>query len=98
MGLQGVEAGRPLRSVGGQPVINLSQRFEPDPVQTTLGVDPGLHQSGAPQDPKVLGHRRLTHVQGGNEIADGSFPLDEQVQDPPAVGIRQDIEDGYHGS
>jgi hypothetical protein len=40
----------------------------------------------------MLGHCRLTHVKLGNQLADGTLSLEEQLQDPPPVRLGEDVE------
>jgi hypothetical protein len=58
---EGVETRVPQHSEWGQPVVYLAQGLWSDPVQPSLGVDPRFDHACIPEDPEVLGHRRLAH-------------------------------------
>lgn len=92
MSFELVEGSRPEPPVRSQPVVDLGQRLETQPVEAPLGVGPDVDEAGLAQHSQVLGHRRLTHVKPVDELADGTLAVAQKVEDLPAAGLGEDGE------
>src|SRR6185437_15041336 len=92
MGFQRAEASGPGGAVGRQPLVDLAERFGPEPVHAPLGVGPHLDQARLAQHPEVLGHAGLAEAQRGHQVADGLLLLAQQVQDAAPVRLGQNLE------
>jgi len=87
-----VERSDPQSAVGGQPLVNLGEWFETQPVHASLGVGPDLDESGVAKDAQVLGDRRLAQAEPVDELADGPLAGAQKVEDVPASGLGQNRE------
>lgn len=94
--MQGVEPVVPHLPVGRQPGVDLGERFGAQPVPAALGVLADFDQSGLAQHLEVFGHGGLAQREVVDEVADGSFPGAQQVEDVPAVWFGQDFEGTCH--
>ena len=92
VGFQRTEASGPGGAVGRQPLVDLAERFGPEPVHAPLGVGPHLDQARLAQHPQVLGHAGLAEAQRGDQVADGLVLLAQQVQDAAPVRLGQNLE------
>lgn len=92
MALQGVETVAPGGAVRGEPLIDLSQRFGPEPVHPALRIDSRLHQAGLAQHTQMFGHPGLAETELGHEIADRPLVFSQEVQDPASMGLGQHVE------
>ena len=91
MTLEIVEARSPHEAVGGEPFVEIAQRFRTNPVNAALGVTSYFHQSRLAEYSKVLGDPGLTHSQCRNELPDRLLAFAEEVEDLPATGLGQDL-------
>jgi hypothetical protein len=92
VGFQRAEASGPGGAVGRQPLVDLAERFGPEPVHAPLRVGLHLDQARIAQYPQVLGHAGLAEAQRGHQVADGLVLLAEQVQDAAPVRLGQNLE------
>ncbi|MNC97457.1 hypothetical protein D3C83_151170 [compost metagenome] len=65
--------GLPHPAVGGQPVVDLGQRFQTQAVPTARPVDPDGHQPGIAQHAQVLRRERLGQPEILGQLADQAF-------------------------
>jgi hypothetical protein len=84
---QQIEMCAPEIAIGGQPLIEIRERLRSDPVQAALPVDARLHQSRLPEDPQMLGHRRLAEAQPAHEFPDRLLPAAKQIEDGQPAGF-----------
>ncbi len=61
MTFESIHVSGPEAPEGSQPGIDLLKGFRSQPVETTLGVDRGFHETGLAQYSQVLRHCRLRH-------------------------------------
>ena len=92
---EGVETRTPEVSEGSQPVVDFSQRFWPDPVQATLGLDSRFDHARISEHLEVLGNGRLAYPQAVDQVTHGPFPSSQEIQDPAAGWFGQHVE-GRH--
>ncbi|MCW2644095.1 MAG: hypothetical protein JWP07_204 [Pseudonocardiales bacterium] len=93
---QRVQAGRPVGSIRGQPLVDRAQRLRIDAVKPPLGVAAHPDETGLPQHPEVLRHGRLTDRKRGNEITDRPLGIAQQIEDAPTVRLGQHFERRGH--
>ena len=98
MTLEGGEARRPRRSIRREPVVDLAEWFGAHPVEATLGVDPKLDEPDVAEYTQMLGYGRLADVEGVDQLADGSFPIVEKVENPAPVWLCQHLEGRCHAT
>src|SRR5271167_2621795 len=75
-----------------QPGIQLLKWFRLQPVKTALCVHRGLHETGVAQHSQVLGHGRLRHTKLTLDLSHRLLGRDQEAQDCPAIGLRDDFE------
>ena len=69
---------------------------KPPPYRDLLAlIDARLDQTGIAQDPEVLGDRGLAQLELANELADRALSGAQQIEDPAAVRLREDVEHGH---
>ena len=90
-GLPGVETVTPRGPVRGQPVIDLTERLGPQPVQAPLGVGSHLDQARLAQHAQVLRYAGLGDPQSRGQAADRLLPFAQQIEDAPPVTVRQHL-------
>ena len=54
MAFERIHVGRPEPPERRQPLVDVSQRLGPDPIDAPLGLDPRFHEAGLSQDAEVL--------------------------------------------
>jgi hypothetical protein len=92
MTFEGVEPIRPDSTVWLQPLVELHQGLESNPVHATLGVGPDRDQAGTSQHAQVLGHTGLGDSQGPDYVTDRPLLLTEVLQDATTVLIGENLE------
>jgi hypothetical protein len=96
---EGVEAGGPQRSIGGEPVVDLAERVGAHAVEAVLRGDTGFDEAGVAEHAQVFGDGGLADAEGVDEVADGALPVGaEEVEDAPAIGFGEDGERGHRVS
>ena len=93
MTLEPVEPVGPVAAIGGEPAVDLGQRRRVEPVPAPLRVDPHADEPGVAQDPQVLRDPGLAEPKVLDELADQVLAVAQQIEDPAAAGIGQDVED-----
>jgi hypothetical protein len=63
MTLERIEMDRPEAPKRRKPGVDLHEGLGPDAVETPLGINARLHESGLTQDSQVLGNGGLRHPQ-----------------------------------
>jgi hypothetical protein len=89
--LEAVEAVPPHLPIGLQPVVELDERFEAEPIQPPLPVRAHLDQAGLAQDPEVLRHRRLTELEPLYEIRDRQLATEQLIEDLASARLRDHV-------
>jgi len=97
MPFQIIETGGPQMPVGLEPLVDRAERIGAHPVQASLSVHSHLDEPGFAQDPQVLGDRRLAQLEPLHELAHAVLRRSQEIEDPAAVGLRQDFEYGHRG-
>jgi len=59
---ESIQVSGPEPAERSQPGIHLLKRFRLQPVEATLCVHRGFHETGVAQHSQVLGHGRLRHT------------------------------------
>jgi len=90
MTLERIDVRRPEAPELSEPGINLHEGLRSDPVQTPLRIDSRLDESCLPQDPQVLGNRRLGQSKLLLDITHGVLGGCEQPQDRAAARLGND--------
>jgi hypothetical protein len=95
---EAIEVRRPELAVGREPVVELRERFRPDPIQAALCVCAHIDESGLSEDAEMLGHGGLADPEAVDELADRPFAVAEQVEDREPARLRKDLEcsEGSH--
>jgi hypothetical protein len=57
--IEAVERGRPVASIGLEPLVDLAQRTSLEAVQTLLSIGAGDDHPGLSEDAQMLGHAWL---------------------------------------
>ena len=96
MTLQGVEPLRPETAVRSEPRVDLGEGSGVEVVPPLLRLLADPHQAGVAQHAQVLGHPGLADPQGVHQFAHGSVPIAEQVEDPAASWLGDDVERDRH--
>src|SRR5829696_4937991 len=91
-----VETATPELTIGGKPPIHVGERLGPQPVPAPLALSAHTHDTGVAQDAQMLRHPRLADREPVDQLADGPFAVTEQVENPPALRVREDVEGGVH--
>ncbi len=86
--------GGPELAVGSQPLVQIGQRLGPDPIKAPLGVNPRLHQSSLPENPKVLGDRRLAQSEHAHQVVDRALTVPQHIHDGDPARLGQDVKCG----
>ena len=84
-----VEPGVPKGSIGREPGIELDERARFDLVHAPLGLDADADQPRITQDTQMLGRPRLREPECLHELPDRPWPLEQQFERGPPVGIGQ---------
>jgi hypothetical protein len=89
--LEGVEAVRPDRAIGLQPVVNLDEGFWTQRVQTPLAIRAYRDEPGLAQHFEVLGHAGLAQLKALHQFSGMPLAITQQVEDLSAVrlGLRR---------
>src|SRR4051794_16781079 len=77
-----VEAAGPQTAVGGEPQVELEQGFGVEGVEPALAVGADLDQPRLAQHAQVLRDAGLADADGVDELAHGSLPVEQQLEDP----------------
>src|SRR5689334_21289714 len=96
MTLERVDVLRPEPSKRLEPRVELPKRIRRQPIHATLRVDRRFHVTRLTQHTQVLRNRRLVHPELFLDLSDRLFRGDEKAQDRPAIGLGDDVEDGFH--
>ena len=81
-----------------QPGVDLLKRFRFQPVETALCVHGGFHETGIAEHSEVLGYGRLRHAKATLDLSHRLLGGNQEAQYRPAVGLRNDFENGFHSS
>jgi hypothetical protein len=96
MALQGVEPLRPEAAVGSEPRVDLGEGSGVELVPPLLRLLADAHEAGVAQHAQVLGHPGLADPEGVHQLAHGSVAIAEQVEDPAASWLGDDVERDRH--
>src|SRR5829696_1257176 len=91
-----VETATPELTIGGKPPIHVGERLGPQPVPAPLALRAHAHDTGVAQDAQMLRHPRLADREAVDQLADGPFAVTEEVENAPALRVREDVEGGVH--
>ena len=100
MPLERIKPPGPLRSIRGQPRVELHQWFRTKSVQPTLSIPPDLHQPGVAQDLEMTRDTRLMHADLLDQLVHRPLALSDRVEDPPPRRFGdhlEDLERSWHG-
>jgi hypothetical protein len=91
-----IHVGGPQPPEGSEPLVDIPQRFGPEPIDAPLGLDARFHEAGLSQDAEVLGHRCLGHPELAFELAHRLFRRREEAEDGPPIRLCDDGERRFH--
>ena len=83
MALEGVEVPGPQAPVRLEPLVEPLERQRLDAVDAALRSHPARDEARVPQHLQVLGHRRLAHREGVDQVADAALRRAQLVEDLP---------------
>ena len=89
-----VETIGPFAPVGLEPFVELHQRLGPQPVEAALRILSHLDEPGIAEHLEVAGDPRLVHADRLDELAHRPLAIAHRVEDPPAGGLGDDLENG----
>jgi hypothetical protein len=95
---ESVEMGRPELAIGGEPFIEVFERFRSNAVQAALRIRARLDEPRVLENAEVLGHSRLAEADAVDEFADRPLAVAEQIEDlkPPRLGQDLERREGTH--
>ena len=79
-----------------EPGVNLEEGLGLETVHSALGVHRGFHEARILENAQVLGDGWLRKAKPLLELADRLLRGEEEGQDGPAVGLREDCEGRLH--
>ena len=88
---------RPEGAVVRDPVDERLHPARLHPVVDAAPLAPAVHQAGVFQSGEVLRDRRLRDVEARREVLHRRFAARERLEDRPAAGVRQRLEDLVFG-
>jgi hypothetical protein len=94
--LEGVEATGPELAIGSEPGIDLYEGLGAQSVPAPLGVVADLDQAGVAEHAQVLGDPGLAQRKPLDQLAYGTLPLAEEVEDLPPPGLGHKLERRRH--
>jgi hypothetical protein len=96
MSLEGVEATGPELAVGSEPGIDLYEGLGSQPVPAPLGLMADLDQAGIAKHAQVLGDAGLAQRKPLDQLAYGTLPLAEEIEDLPPLGLGHKLKGRRH--
>ena len=97
LALEAIESALPQAPVGGDPHVDLAERFRPEPIQAPLGIDADVDETRVTEHAEVLRDGGLAHRQPGDELANRALAVAQQVEDAATVRFGEELEGGDHG-
>ena len=87
-----MEGAGPQLTVGRQPIIDLTEWREVEPVEAALPVGPGTDQACVPQYAQMLRDRWLAQPRTIDELTDRGLPIPQAIQDFATMRLSKDRE------
>ncbi len=87
---------RPEAPEGGEPGVELHERFRSQSIEASLRYDAGFDESGVAQHAQMLGDGGLRQPQLALDLAHGALGREQQAEDGPSTGLGDDGERGFH--
>src|SRR5678815_5680628 len=94
--LQSIDVLRPEAPEGTEPFVELHERLRSQSIEAPLCFDPRFHQARLSQHPQVLGDGWLRQSKLTLDLAHGALGREQQAEDGPSIGLRDDGERGFH--
>lgn len=94
--LERIHVSGPEAAERSQPRIQLLKWFRFQPVESTLCVHGGLHETGLAKHAQVFGYGRLRHPQLTLDRSNRLLRRHQQAQYCAPVWFGDDFEDGFH--
>jgi hypothetical protein len=95
--VEAVERRRPMAPIRLEPLVDLAERAGLEPVQALLPVRARDDHPGLPQDAEMLGDSRLADAEVRHQLANGGFPIPQNVEDLAAMWLCENGERDVHG-
>src|SRR6185503_1166571 len=95
--LQRIQVPGPEAPEGSEPCVEFHERLRSQAVKAALRLDAGFHESRLPQHAQVLGHGWLRQTKLAFELSHGALGGEQEAENGPAVGLRDDLERRLHG-
>ena len=89
MSFEGVEARRPERAIGLQPLVDLGEGFWAQRVKTLLAIRAHHDKPGLAQHLEVLGHAGLAQLKALYQLSGVALAITQQVENLSAVRLGQ---------
>jgi hypothetical protein len=89
---ESIEVRCPELAIRRQPFVEVREGLGADAVEAALRVGSDFHESRFLEDAEMFGHRGLAQAEVIDEVADGSLPLAEELEDGQAPRLSQDLE------
>lgn len=96
MTIERIDVPQPQLTERRQPFVDLLQRFGPQAVEATLGVNRCFDEAGLTQHAEMLRHGRLRNAELALDLPHRPLRRKQETQDRAAVGLGNDPERGFH--
>ena len=97
LALEPIEPVLPQTSIGGDPYVDLAERFRPEPIQAPLSIDADVDEARVAQHAEVLRDGGLADRQPLDKLAHRPLTVAQQVEDAATVRFGEELEGGDHG-
>src|SRR5436305_11111887 len=94
--LQGIDVLGPEAPEGNEPCVELHERLRSQSIEAPLRFNSRFHEPSLSQHSQVLGDGRLRQSKLALDLANGALGREQQGQDGPSVGLRDDGKRGFH--
>jgi hypothetical protein len=88
-GVQALEVALPKAAIAIEPGFELLERRGSQRIDSALRVDADIDEAGVAQNTQVLGYLRLAETKTINEVANGAWSVEQQLNDVKAIGLGQ---------
>jgi hypothetical protein len=88
-GVQALEVALPEAAIAIEPGLELLERRGSQRIDSTLRVDADIDEAGVAQNTQVLGYLRLAETETINEVANGAWSVQQQLNDVKPIGLGQ---------
>jgi hypothetical protein len=88
-GVQAVEVALPKAAIAIEPGLELLERRGSQRIDSALRVDADIDETGVAQNTQMLGYLRLAKAEAIDEVANGPWSVEQQLNDVETIGLGQ---------